>query len=98
MKLFDDPLHDEFAGWPIGTLGPDGGAVGEVAAIAAALTAPDDDEFVAAWIAAADRHVAEAEQAENAGRAVHAQGNIFERRRSTKWPCTCSTARQSTSG
>jgi len=53
VKLFDEPLHDEFASWPLGLLGADGGAVGEVTAIAAALTAPDDDAFVSAWTAAA---------------------------------------------
>ena len=77
MKLFDEPLHDEFASWPLGLLGADGGAVGEVTAIAAALTAPDDDAFVSAWTAAADRHVEEGEQAERAGRAVHARGHYL---------------------
>jgi pimeloyl-ACP methyl ester carboxylesterase len=77
VKLFDDPLHDEFAGWPFGLLGADGGAVGEVSAIAASLTDPDDDAFVAAWTEAADRHVDEGEKAERAGRAVHAQGHYL---------------------
>ncbi len=77
MKLFDDPLHDEFASWPLGLLGPDGGAVGEVAAIAASLTSPDDDVFVSAWTAAADRHVQEAEQAEKAGHDAHARGHYL---------------------
>jgi pimeloyl-ACP methyl ester carboxylesterase len=77
VKLFDDPLHDEFASWPLGLLGADGGAVGEVAAIAAALDRPDDDAFVSAWTAAADRHVDEGEQAERAGRTVHARGHYL---------------------
>jgi pimeloyl-ACP methyl ester carboxylesterase len=77
VKLFADPLHDEFASWPLGLLGADGGAVGEVAAIAAALSAPGDDAFVAAWTAAADRHVEEGEQAERAGRVVHARGHYL---------------------
>jgi hypothetical protein len=77
VKLFDDPLHDEFASWPLGLLGPAGGAVGEVAAIAASLTSPDDDAFVAAWTAAADRHVEEAEQAGKAGHALHARGHYL---------------------
>ena len=64
MKLFENPLHDEFDGWPLGLLGADGGVVGEAAAIVAAVTKPDDDTFVAAWTAAADRHVNEAKQAE----------------------------------
>jgi hypothetical protein len=77
VKLFDDPLHDEFASWPLGLLGADGGTVGEVAAIAAALDRPDDDAFVSAWTAAADRHVDEGEQAERAGRSVHARGHYL---------------------
>ena len=77
MKLFADPLHDEFSAWPLGLLGPAGGGVGEVAAIAAGLTAPDDDAFVEAWTAAADRHVEQAEQAEHAGHAVHARGHYL---------------------
>ena len=75
MKLFDDPLHDEFASWPLGLLGADGGAVGEVAAIAASLTAPDDDAYVTAWIDAADRHVEAGEHARHAGRRAHAHGH-----------------------
>jgi uncharacterized protein YbaA (DUF1428 family) len=45
-------------------LGAGGGIVGEVAAFAAAVSKPDDDTFVSAWTAAADRHVNEAKQAE----------------------------------
>jgi pimeloyl-ACP methyl ester carboxylesterase len=77
MKLFDDPLNDEFASWPLGLLEPDGGAVGEVGAIAASLSSPDDDAFVAAWIAAADRHVQAGEGAEKAGHAFHARGHYL---------------------
>lgn len=77
MKLFDDLLHDEFASWPLGLLGADGGAVGEVTAIAAALAPPGDDAFVSAWTAAADRHVAEGAQAEQSGSPVHAQGHYL---------------------
>ncbi|HEY7562379.1 MAG TPA: alpha/beta fold hydrolase [Gaiellaceae bacterium] len=76
-KLFDDPLHDEFACWPLGLLEPDGGAVGEVAAIAASVTSPDDDAFVAAWLAAADRHMRGAEDAEKAGHTAHARGHYL---------------------
>jgi alpha-beta hydrolase superfamily lysophospholipase len=77
MKLFDDPLHDEFASWPLGLLGPGGGAVGEVAAIAASLPAPDDNAFVSAWTGAADRHVKEGEKAERGGHRVHARGHYL---------------------
>jgi pimeloyl-ACP methyl ester carboxylesterase len=74
MKLFDDPLHDEFAAWPLGLLGSDGGAAGEVTAIAAALTTPGDDAFVEAWTAAAERHLEEAEQVGHGG---HARGHYL---------------------
>jgi alpha-beta hydrolase superfamily lysophospholipase len=75
VKLFDDPLQDEFAQWPLGLLGSAGGAVGEVGAIAASMTAPDDETYVQAWIDAADRHVDEAGTARQAGRMHLALGH-----------------------
>ncbi|MGZ8578630.1 MAG: alpha/beta hydrolase family protein, partial [Actinomycetota bacterium] len=77
MKLFEDPLHDEFAMWPLGLIESDGGAVGEVAAIAAAMTTPDDQTFIAGWIDAADRHVEEGDTAHRAGRDAQACGHYL---------------------
>lgn len=77
MKLFDDPLHDEFAMWPLGLIEPDGGAVGEVVAIAKAMTAPDDQTFVTVWTDAADRHVEEGDAAHKAGRDADACGHYL---------------------
>ena len=75
MKLFDDPLQDEFAQWPLALLESAGGAVGEVTALAASLTRPDDETFIKAWIDAADRHVDQAATARKAGHTVLALGH-----------------------
>lgn len=75
VKLFDDALQDEFAQWPLGLLGSAGGAVGDVVAVAASMTAPDDEAYLQAWIAAADRHVDEAATARKSGRIDLALGH-----------------------
>ncbi|SHF68131.1 Alpha/beta hydrolase family protein [Kaistia soli DSM 19436] len=66
--LFEDHLHDEFASWLFAYIPSGGPDFGEIAAIGQAVGKGDDAAFHAAFLAAADRNIAEGEAAERAGR------------------------------
>lgn len=78
MKLFEDPLHDDFAGLATGFVGSGAADVGEVVSIAA--TFPDgggDEEFFDVWSAAGDRHVAAADDAGSHAHELTARGHLL---------------------
>jgi hypothetical protein len=56
VKLYADPLHDEFAKWALGFIPAGGADLGEILAIAGQAKDPDDDEYFEVWSAAAGRH------------------------------------------
>jgi len=67
VNIFSDPLHDEFASWPIGFTPYGGGHVGEVEALATSVTAGDDGSFFDAFSGLARRRIAEGDAAEAKG-------------------------------
>ncbi len=67
MKIFSDPLHDEFAAWPIGFAPYGGGDVGEVEARALLVKAGNDGSFFDAFSGLARRRIAEGDAAEAKG-------------------------------
>ena len=71
-RFFANDLHDEFAGWLLGYTATGGPDVGLLQAVGAAVGAGDDGAYHAAWIAAGDRLLAEAEKAGARGRAAAA--------------------------
>ncbi len=78
MRLFADPLHNEFAGLATGWVTSGASDYGEIVAIAEAF--PDDGDDAAyyeAWSAAAGRHVERADAALRAGHERTAQGHLF---------------------
>lgn len=68
MSIFTDPLHDQFGTGPLGYIPYGGADFGEVAAIARVVGTGTDDDFYAAWVAAADRLLSEAEDSLSKGR------------------------------
>lgn len=64
-RYFANDMHDEFGSWPLGYTAFGGPDVGLVAAVGAAVGNGDDDAFHAAWVAAGDRLLAEAERTPN---------------------------------
>jgi alpha-beta hydrolase superfamily lysophospholipase len=77
MKLFTDPLHDEFARWALGFVPAGGADVGEIFAIAEHEQDPDDDEFFELWSGAARRHHDDAEAAVVAGHHAAARAHYL---------------------
>jgi len=71
--LFEDGLLDQFGGWPIAYIPYGGADFGEIAAVAKAAGDGDATSFHAAWVAAGDRFVAEADAAERRGSIVTAR-------------------------
>jgi pimeloyl-ACP methyl ester carboxylesterase len=67
MRLFSNPLHDEFAGGALGFVPYGGPSIGELAALGQAVGDGDDDAFYRAFVAAADRLVAAADDKERTG-------------------------------
>lgn len=77
MKIFADPLHDEFAAWATGFVTANGADYGEILAIADRLGPDaDDDAFIAEWSAAAAAHTRLADEAEGAGHPATAHGHL----------------------
>lgn len=72
-------MHDEFGSWLLGYTATGGPDVGLLEAVGAAVGKGDDDAFHAAWIAAGDRLLAEAE----------ATGHRASRCRLTLWASAC---------
>ncbi len=60
--IFQDDFHDDFGTWPLAYVPYGGADVGEVVAAAQAVGDGDDGAFHDAFVAAADRMVAEAEE------------------------------------
>ncbi|WP_431281473.1 alpha/beta hydrolase family protein [Humitalea sp. 24SJ18S-53] len=71
--LFRDEFHDEFGTWPLAYIPYGGADFGEVKAVADAVGDGDDGAFHDAWVAAADRLVAEAD-------ATRAKGHLASAR------------------
>lgn len=66
--MFKEPLHDRLGTWALGYIPYGGADIGEVEAIADAVGSGDDGAFHDAWMAAADRLMAEGSEALNKGR------------------------------
>lgn len=78
MRLFADPLHDQFASLATGWVTSGAADYGEVVAIAEAFPdGGDDAAYYEAWSAAAGRHVERADEALASGRELTAQGHLF---------------------
>ena len=77
MKLYDDPLHDEFARWALGFIPAGGGDLGDIDAIARQKTNPDDDEFFDIWSGAAQRHAEIADAARTSGHRATARAHYL---------------------
>jgi alpha-beta hydrolase superfamily lysophospholipase len=67
-RFFSNDQQDDFGSWPIGYTASGGPDIGVIEAVAAAVGDGDDDAFHAAWMAAGDRFVADADAALAAGR------------------------------
>lgn len=78
MRLFTDPLHDQFAGLATGWVTSGAADYGEVAAIAEAFPEGGDDAaYYEAWSGAADRHLERADAALGSGHELTARGHLF---------------------
>jgi pimeloyl-ACP methyl ester carboxylesterase len=67
MQLFADPLHDQFAEGALGFVPYGGPSTGELRALGEAVGNGDDAAFYSAFVAAADRLVASADEKERRG-------------------------------
>lgn len=77
-RLFSDPLHDQFAGWATGYVTSGAADYGEILAIAGRMPPDGDDAaFHGVWSAAADSHLAAADDAERAGHPATARGHLL---------------------
>ena len=75
MRLFADPLHDQFAGLATGWVTSGAADYGEIVAIAEAFPEGGDDAaYYEAWSAAAARHVERADEALGSGHELHRPG------------------------
>lgn len=63
MRIFEDPVHQQFAEWALGFAPFGGSDVGELDAIAAAVAPGNDDSFHDAYSSFAKRRIAEGEAA-----------------------------------
>lgn len=77
MKLYADPLHDEFARWALSFIPAGGADLGEVLAIAAQKDDPSDDEYFELWDAAARHHHDIADGAATAGHPATALAHLL---------------------
>ncbi|MEV8144948.1 hypothetical protein [Specibacter sp. NPDC078709] len=76
--LFDSEFHDEFGQWPVAYIPYGGPTMGEITAVARAVSDGDDAAFLEGWVAAGDAKVAQAEAALAGGHRVSAR-EIFLR-------------------
>ena len=79
-RFFANDLHDEFGGWLLGYTASGGPDVGVLQAVGAAVGGGDDGAYHAAWMAAGDRLLAEADERPGAGES---------RCRLTLWAAAC---------
>lgn len=75
--LFEDDLHDRLGTWPLAYIPYGGADFGEVLAAARAVGKGDDGAYFEAWNTAADRLMAEAQEALALGRRATARDLLF---------------------
>jgi alpha-beta hydrolase superfamily lysophospholipase len=80
--FFRNDMHDAFAAWMLGYTASGGPDIGLLQAVGAAVGDGDDAAYYQAWVAAGDRHAAEAE-------AALGHGDRDSARRLWHWACVC---------
>lgn len=75
--IFKDALHDQLGTWPVGYIPYGGADYGEIEAIARAVGDGDDTAFHDAWSAAADRMMADGQDAEATGHRASARESFL---------------------